>query len=295
MLAKSIRKHVQEDEPIVYSAAIAFFTIFSLPAILVVLTFIGSIFFAGDAVMKEIVSEADDLISPNAAGQVRSVLENLSQLKLGFWQVLIGTVIVTQSSSIVFFMMQKALNSVWKIRINPEAKFLRVLKYRLMAFAVVLGLGLLLVLSMMFDTAMAVLNEQLQSFFESYFTPAIRTINILFYLTVVLVFFTAIHKVLPDAKIAWKDAWAGGIITSVLFLFGKQIINYFLGNIRIVDIYAAAGSIVVVMLWVFYSSLIFVLGAVITKAYANIHGREVEPTAIALKYDQLSRNERKHT
>src|SRR5690606_15740361 len=117
------------------------------------------------------------------------------------------------------------------------------MKHRLITLAIVAGLGLVLVCSLLLNTVLAMYKHELVNLFENFFTPAIQTINLLFYLAVVLVFFTAIHKTLPDARIPWKDALAGGVITSVLFLIGKEVIDYILSNIKIAGIYATAGSL----------------------------------------------------
>ncbi|WP_347158074.1 YihY/virulence factor BrkB family protein [Pontibacter chitinilyticus] len=290
-IIKAAAANFRNGEPIVYSAAIAFFTIFSLPAILIVLTQIGSAFFARQQVRGQIISEVGNLISARAGAQVSTLLENLMQVPSGFWGVLISVIVVIQSASISFFIMQKALNAVWHIKVKPGIGFKKLLRRRLSALAMVGGLGLLLILSLLLNTAIAMYREQLLNLFEEFFTPAIRTINTLFYLLVVLIFFTSVHKVLPDAKVHWKDALAGGIITSILFLIGKQLINYLLSSVKIVGIYATAGSFVVVLLWVFYSSVILLLGAEVTRAYANHYGRFVKPTAIAYKYEEVSSKE----
>lgn len=286
-ILKETKSNFRGNQPIVYSAAIAFFMIFSLPAILIVLTLIGSIFFAEEAVRTQIVNNVEDLISAEAGEQANTVLENATDVPGSFWGVLIGIIVIIQSASIIFFMMQKGLNAIWQVKVKSGVNLLRLLKYRLIAFAMVVGLGLLLSISLLLDTVIAVYSEQLHNVFEEYFTPAIRTFNTVFYLTVILLFFTAVHKVLPDAKIAWKDALAGGVITSILFLIGKQIINFVLSNVQLIGIYAAAGSLVVLLLWVFYSSIILLLGAEVTKSYANNHGRKVEPKPIAEKYREV--------
>jgi membrane protein len=192
--------------------------------------------------------------------------------------------VVGKSATIIFFIIQKALNSVWQVRVKEKVSYLLVLKHRLIALALVAGLGLVLLLSLLLDTVIFMFGEELYSLFEEFFTPAVRVINRVFYLAMVLFFFVSILKFLPDVKVTWKDAAAGGLITAVLFLIGKQLINYILGSIKVVGIYAAAGSFVVVLLWVFYSSVILFLGAILTKAYANYHGRQAVPTAIAYKY-----------
>ena len=292
-ILKDTKQNFRGDDPIVHSAAIAFFTIFSLPAIMIVLMLIGSTFFSEETVRTELVKEVEDMISLKASRQARTVLQNMMDIPAGFWGVLIGIVVVMQSASVIFFMMQKGLNAIWKVKVKPGINFFRLLKYRLIALAMVTGLGLLLAVSLLIDTLIAVYREELQDVFEAYFTPAVRTLNTIFHLSVVLVFFTAVHKVLPDVKVTWKDALAGGVITSILFLIGKQIINFVLTNVKLIGIYAAAGSLVVLLLWVFYSSIILLLGAEVTKSYARNHGREIVPKAIAIRYKEVSGEDKK--
>lgn len=147
-------------------------------------------------------------------------------------------------------------------------------------------LGFFFLASILMDLLLNIYSEQLQSLFEDYLNPAIRTINTIFNLAMVLAFFTAVHKVLPDTKVAWRDALAGGIITSVLFVIGKEVINYILGSVKVVGIYATAGSLVVLLLWVFYSAIIMMLGAEVTKAYASNNNHTIEPSEIAVKYQR---------
>jgi membrane protein len=285
-ILKDAKKNFQHGEPIVYSAAIAFFTIFSLPAILIVLTLVGTAFFSEEKVRQEIVQQLESLINPEAGEQINNLLANVLDFPAGFWGIFVAIIVVLKSATIIFFIIQKALNAVWQVRVKPNVKYFRFLKHRLITLGMVAGLGLLLVLSIMLNTVIAVFDDGLRNVFEEHFSPAVRAINTAFYLVVVYSFFTAIHKVLPDARISWKDALAGGAITSILFLIGKQVINLILGSIKIVGIYAAAGSLVIVLLWVFYSSVILILGAEVTKAYANNRGREIEPTEIANRYER---------
>lgn len=287
-ILKDSYKNFQRNEPIVYSAAIAFFTIFSLPAILIVLTLAGSMFFSEETVRTEIVQQMEDLMSEDAGKQVEDLLENVTQIPIGFWSILIAVAVVVKSATIIFFILQKALNSVWQIRVKHNINYLKLLRHRLAALAIVAGLGFLLLLSLLFDAVIMIYSEELYSLLEERLTSAIRLVKVAFSTLVVLLFFTTIHKVLPDAKVNWRDALAGGIITSILFLIGKEVIDYILSNVKVVGLYAAAGSFVVVLLWVFYSSVILMLGAEVTKAYANNHGRGVEASEIAEKYEKVN-------
>jgi membrane protein len=274
-----------KNEPIIYSASIAFFTIFSLPAILIVITLLGSAIFAEEDVRSEIIARVESLVHEEAAEQVDIVLENVIEVPGGFWPIFIGIVVVIKSATVIFFIMQKALNSIWKVKVKKNVKYFRLMKHRLINLAMVVGLGLLLFLSIILDTILIIFTDQLNDLFEGILSPAIWGISYLFSLVVILIFFTAVLKALPDVKISWKDALAGGLITAILFLIGKQIINLVLSNIKVAGIYAAAGSLVIILLWVFYSSIILFLGAEVTKAYANNHGREIKPSSIAVKYE----------
>lgn len=288
-ILKDARTNFQEGEPIVYSAAIAFFMIFSLPAILIVLTLVGSTFFAEEEVRTEIVSKLEELVNPEVGEQVAAVLENVIKIPAGFWGILIAIVVVAKSATIIFFIIQKALNSVWNIKVKKDINYLKLLSHRLLTLAMVFGLGVLLAASLLMDAVLSIYSDELYSVLEEHFSSGVRLIQKAFSLLVVLIFFTSVHKFLPDVRVSWKDAIAGGIITSILFLIGKEVINYVLASIKVVGIYAAAGSFVIILLWVFYSSIILMLGAEVTKAYANNHGRKAEPSSIAEKYEKVAK------
>lgn len=285
-ILKDSKKNFQKGEPIVYSAAIAFFTIFSLPAILIFLSLIGSFFFSEEAVQKEIVTHIEELVSKEAGEQVSAVLKNVTNIPVGFWSILIGVVVIIKSSTIIFFIIQKALNAVWQVKVRQNVKYLKLLKHRVLTLLMVASLGFFFLASILLDIFLNLYSDMLQSLFEEYLSPAILTINTVFNLTMMLVFFTAVHKILPDARVAWRDALAGGVITSILFLIGKEIINYILSSVKVVGIYATAGSLVVLLLWVFYSAIIMMLGAEVTKAYAHNFNHTIEPSEIAVKYEK---------
>ncbi len=285
-ISKDTLKYLNEDEPIVYSAAIGFFTIFSLPAILIVISMIASLFFNEEAVRNEIVSHVEEIINHEASEQVAAVLESVSSMPSGFWSITIGILVIIKSATVILFIIQKALNSIWRVKVKDDANKLRLFIYRLLTFMMIAGLGIAFVASIFLDFLILIFSDILEAVFEEYLHPAVRTIQYAFGAVVSMISFTIILKALPDAKIPWKDALAGGFITTILFMIGKQIINLVLGSIKIAGIYAAAGSLVIVLLWVFYSAQILFLGAEITKAYNTYHGRKVEPSPIAVKWEK---------
>lgn len=290
-ILKESKTNFQQGEPIVYSAAIAFFTIFSLPAILIFLSLLGSFFFSEAAVQDEIVAQVEELVSKEAGEQASTVLSNVTNIPVGFWSILIGVVVMIKSSTIIFFIIQKALNSVWQVKVKKNVKYWDLLKHRLLTLLMVASLGFFFMASIVLDIFLDIYSQQLQDLFEQYLGPAVKTINTVFNIILMLIFFTAAHRVLPDAKVDWRDALAGGIITSFLFLIGKEVISYILGSVKVVGIYATAGSLVVLLLWVFYSAIIMMLGAEVTKAYASHYNHKVEPSDIAVKYERVKEKE----
>lgn len=285
-ILKDTLQYLKEDEPIIYCAAIAFFTIFSLPAILIVVTLVGILFFDVATISREIHTVADEYIGEEAAEQVAVVLENVIESPGGFWYVIIGVLVVVKSATMIFFMIQKALNSIWKVEVKKDVKYLNYIKHRSVTLLIVVGLGFLLVLTMLLDTAVSLAGHELTGLFPGDSHHTLTALNFVLSFLMVLIFFTSIHKTLPDAKIPWRDALAGGIITSILFLIGKQVINLILNEIEVADYYAAAGSLVIILLWIFYSSIILFLGGEITKAYSVNRGHDIKPKSIAVKYSQ---------
>lgn len=285
-ILKSTLNYLKEDEPIIYCAAIAFFTIFSLPAILIVVTLVGIVFFDLNTIREEIHAVADEYIGDEAAEQIAIVLENVIEAPGSFWYIVIGVVVVVKSATMIFFMIQKALNSIWKVEVKKDVKYLNYLKHRSITLLIVVGLGFLLVLTLLLDTVVNIAGSELAGILPVNSHHTLTALNFALTFLMTLIFFTSIHKALPDAIIPWKDALAGGIITSILFIIGKQIINLILGSIEVADYYAAAGSLVVILLWIFYSSIILFLGGEITKAYSANRGHEIKPKSIAVKYSQ---------
>jgi len=285
-ILKTSVKYLQEDEPIIYCAAIAFFTIFSLPAILIVVVLVGILFFDVDTISQQVHEVADEYIGDEAAEQVVVVMENVVESPDSFWYILIGVLVVIKSATMIFFIIQKALNSIWKVEVKKKVNYFKLMKYRSVTLLIVVGLGFLLVLSSLLDTLINIVGHEITNIIPGDSHHTITAINLLFTFLTILVFFITIHKTLPDAIIPWKDALAGGIITSILFLIGKQVINLILATIDVADYYAAAGSLVLILLWIFYSSIILFLGGEITKAYSKHRGHEIEPKPIAVKYEK---------
>ncbi len=276
--------YIGEDQPIVYSAAIAFFTIFSLPAILVIVVLIGTLFFDKEQIKEEIVNQIGDNVSADAAQQVSEIIENVMKMPDNFIFVIIAILVIFKSATMIFAILQKALNSIWKVQLKKGVNFWRIAKYRTIPLLFVLGLGFLLLLTLFLDILQNYMLSTTGILPEVVEKVLFFIVKMALNFAVVFIFFTTIHKTLPDAIIKWRDAIAGGIITTILFLIGIQVIDLIISNIEIDDYYAAAGSLVIILLWIFYSSIILFLCGEITKAYAVQRGHEIKPKPIAVRY-----------
>ncbi|WP_194776110.1 YihY/virulence factor BrkB family protein [Pararhodonellum marinum] len=280
---------LREQEPVVYCAAIAFFTIFSLPAILLVVILVGRLFFDGETVKEEIVIKFREYVDAEAGEQVGKVIDNIIELPTGFIYMFLLALIVIKSATMIFFIMQKALNSIWKVSVKKKVNFFKLLKYRSATLILVVGMGFILVLSLLLDLTIGYVRGHLDilpNFLEG---TLITGVSLLFNVLVVFVFFTFIHKYLPDVLITWRDAIAGGMITTLLFVIGKEVIAIILNNAKIEGYYAAAGSLVILLLWIFYSSIIFFIGGVFTRSYSRHRGHVAEPKPIAYLYEKEER------
>ncbi|WP_373492802.1 YihY/virulence factor BrkB family protein [Aquiflexum sp.] len=284
---------IGQDQPIIYSAAIAFFTLFSLPAILIVIVTIGNLFFKKAEIKDEIVSQIESNVDSDAAEQVRQVLSNVMDLPDSALYIIIAILVIFKSATMIFGILQKALNSIWKVQLKKGVSFWKIAKYRTIPLLFVLGLGFLMVLTLFVEILLAYLSNVATGILpEAVESIVFGSARMIFNFSVVMLFFTIVHKTLPDVIVQWRDAIAGGIITTVLFLIGTRVINLIISNLDLNDYYSAAGSLVIILLWIFYSSVILFLCGELTKAYAIQRGHEIKAKPIAVLYSNTT-NEKK--
>ncbi len=251
------------------SAALAFYTIFSLAPVLVVVIALAGAVFGEEAVRGQIFGEFRGLMGDQAALLVQEVLQSAAAPVSGRRATIVGIVTLLFGATAVFGQLQDALNTVWEVAPKPGAIFTTLLRKRLLSFAVVLGLGFLLMVSLVLSAALSGLG----GYVERLLPVPLELLEITSFLlsfVVITLLFAMIYRLLPDVKLDWKDVWLGAVVTSLLFVIGKTLISLYLGRTGVASAYGAAGSLVVVLLWVYYSSLIFFFGAVFTR----IHSRQ---------------------
>jgi len=250
------------------SAALAFYTMFSLAPLLVVVIALFGLAFGADAVRGEILTEFQDWMGKDAASLVQSILRTVNEPKTNGLAFLVGIAILIFGASGVFVQLQQSLNRVWGVVPKPGAALKRLLRKRLLSFAVVLGIGFLLLVSLVLSTALTALGDFLE---RRYQLPValLHALNILASFVIVTLLFALIYRLLPDVKLTWRDVFLGAVVTSVLFGAGKTLIGFYLGRTGAASAYGAAGSLVMLLSWVYYSALIFLLGAEFTRVYTH--------------------------
>jgi Predicted membrane protein len=279
---KALKKFAGDD-PMSHSSIIAFYTIFSLPAVLIIIIRIAGLAFGEEAVTGELYNQIKGLIGPKSAEQIQDIIRHTSQSEKGALATTIGIATLVFSATTVFISVQNALNAVWGVKAKPEKGWLKFIVNRILSFAMVVSFGFLLLVSLSVEALLTIFNEVLKALLADYAAYLLQGISIVVSLAVNLLLFGLIFKVLPDAKIRWGDMWAGAFITTVLFAVGKYLIGFYLGNSDVASAYGAAGSFVLLLLWVYYSSIILILGAEFTQVIAQQRGRGIQPAEHAVK------------
>lgn len=259
-------------------AALAFYTVFSLAPVLIIAIAIAGAFFGEEAALGEIVEQVRDLVGQEGAQAVQLMIENAQRPGAGVAATVIGVLVLLIGATTAFAELKDGLDQIWEV---PEEKMSGVwylLRTRLLSFGLILGIGFLLLVSLVVSAILAALGKYLGPT-----GPLLEAANALFSFIMIMSLFATIYKVLPSIRIAWRDVWVGAAITALLFVIGKSLIGLYLGNSAITSTYGAAGSLILVLFWVYYSAQIFLLGAEFTKFYAYRYGsrrHKVEATKV---------------
>jgi membrane protein len=272
-----------EDDSFSYASSIAFSTIFSMPAILIIALAIGSTFYERNVVQDELINQVGRLVGHDTAKEIENILLQATVDDTGWWAKTIGAVTLVVSATTVFMSLQSSLNKIWGIKPKPQRGWLKYIINRLLSLAMVISFGFVLLVSLVIDTILVVFQGMLTRIMEGFTLHLVTTLNIVISLAFITLIFGLMFKVLPDAKVKWKHVWVGALITTFLFTAGKYLIGFYLGNSTFNSAYGAAGSLVIILLWVYYSTVIFLFGAQFTCVYARISGAAVQPYSNAVR------------
>ena len=266
-------------------AALAYFTVFSLaPLVLVLLAVFGLIFGGSDQARQKITEQLQYLIDPSGIKVIQDIATNASNPQAGILATTIGVVIALFGASGVFGQLQEALNTIWGVKPKPGGGIWGFIRTRFLSFGMVGGVCFLLLVSLTIETLLKGLSAYLKNVMPGGDIVALA-LFLIFDLVVIVLLFAMIFRYLPDAKIAWRDVWVGATLTAVLFALGKFVLGLYLGSGAAGSAYGAASSLITLLLWIYYAAQILLFGAEFTQVYANTYGTRVEPTEHAVKVE----------
>lgn len=271
-----------EDNVPLLAAALAYYTMFSLAPLLIIVIAIAGAVYGEEAARGDIVQQIQGLVGRDGAEFIQSMIKNASKPESGGGiATLIGVGFLIFGASGVFGQLQAALNTIWEVKPKPGRAIKSFVQARFLSFAMVLVIGFLLLVSLVLSAAFSGVS----TYFGSFLPEALqigRLLNFVISFALITLLFASIYKFLPDVKVPWKNLWVGSAVTALLFNIGKLLIGLYLGNSSIGSTYGAAGSLVVVLLWVFYSAQILLFGAEFTQVYSKYRGRPIEPSSHAV-------------
>ena len=272
-----------EDKVPRLAAALSYYTVFAMAPILVIVIAVAGLVFGQEAAQGQIVGQLDGLVGHEGAVAIQDILKNSRQEDAGVAAMILGTVTLLVGATGVLVELQDALNTVWGVTPKPGRGIMGMLKDRFLSFTMILGIGFILLVSLVMSAALTAVSHYLERFLPSLdYVYLLQGANIILSFIVTTVLLAMIYRVLPDAKIAWRDVWIGAGISALLFGIGKFLIGLYLGQSSISTTYGAAGSLAILFVWVYYSSMILLLGAEFTQVYANRFGKHVVPSDNAI-------------
>ena len=270
------------DNGMKLSASLSYYTVFSLGPVLIVIISLAGIFWGREAVEGKIYGQINGLVGNSVALQIQEIIENIEKSQLGPSGAVIGLVILVVGATGVFTEMQDSINYIWSVKAKPKKGFLKLIINRLISFSLIVSFGFLLMVSLVVSAVLDLVHDRLEYYINDLSVYLFQGVNFIFTLVVITILFAIIFKVLPDASIRWKDALIGAVFTAVLFLIGKSLIGLYVTKSDIGVTYGAAASIVILLLWVYYTSIILYFGAEFTKVYTLEYGAGIRPDKTAV-------------
>lgn len=293
LILKATWREFVNDKAIKLSASLAYYTIFSLAPMLIVMISLGSLFLGKQAIEGELFEQIRKYIGDVAAMQIQSMIGNADVLKSSVWASTVGIATMLLGATGVFVEIQDSLNFMWGIKHKHKRGFIKYLLNRLISFIIILGMGLMVLISLAINSIIDSFSNTIVNFFPFFPIEFASWANSIFMFFVLCMLFVVIFKFLPDVIIHFKDVFIGAIFTTLLFMVGKWGISYYLGIISLGSTYGAAASLVIILLWVYYSAIILYFGAEFTHMYAVHAGKGIKE-----KYQQqspINKHEQQHS
>ena len=284
-----------DDKALKLSASLSYYTVFSLGPLLLLLISLVGFFLGKEAIQGQLFGEINGMVGNNAAIQIQEMVQNLELSGKTTSAVIIGVITLIIGATSVFGEIQDSINIIWRVKAKPKRGWVKLLKDRLLSSSLIVGLGFLLIVSLVVNGALQALNDLLRNYFPDVTVIAFNILNIVISFAVISLLFGVIFKVLPDVKIHWKDVRMGAFFTACLFMLGRFLIGLYIETAGTESTYGAAGSVIVILVWVYYTAAILYFGAEFTRVYADHIGLKIEPADYAVYVEQTEREMDKKT
>ena len=286
LLKETINEFI-DDNALNLSASLSYYTVFSLPPLLIIIISLSGIFFGTEAVKGELFGQINGLVGNEAALQIQEAIKNVTLSSSSTFATIIGIFILIIGASGVFVEIQNSINYIWGIKAKPKKGFIKFLKNRLMSFSMIGSVGFLMLVGLIINSLMDVLNNRLAAYFPKDTVYLFYALNLIIVFIIITILFTVIFKTLPDGNVVLRDCIVGASFTAFLFMIGKFAIGAYLGSSEVSSLYGVAGSVILILIWIYYSAIILYFGAEFTKVYALAHGKKIIPNQYSVRIEKL--------
>ncbi|HET9823995.1 MAG TPA: YihY/virulence factor BrkB family protein [Chitinophagaceae bacterium] len=289
-------KEFGNDKIAKFSGSLAYSTVFSMGPLLIVLIFLCGFFFGQEAIQGKIYGQMQAFVGNDAAQQLQTIIKNASLAGKGSVALVFGIITLLVGATAVFAEIQDSINTIWGFKAKPKKGLWKIIRNRFLSFSVIVSLGFLLLVSLVVATLVEGLSDRLKALWPDAAVVVFYIANLVISFIITAALFAVIFKVLPDARTKWKDILPGAIASTILFMIGKFAISFYIGKSRIGSTYGAAGSFVILLVWIYYSAIILYLGAEFAKAWTSHYGGTIQPNdyAVALKQVEVESQTPQH-
>lgn len=275
---KKTFKTFDDIDPFNKSIVIAYYSILSLPGLLVIIINIAGYFFGQEAVTGELTRQIDDVIGGNTAADLEKIVARASVSEKSTLSSILGVVTLVFGATGVFYNLQQIFNAIWEVKPKPKGKLLKLLKDRVFSFGLILVIGFLLLISLVVSAVLSAVSNWVAANIAEGLQVVFKVLDVVVSLGVITLLFASLFRFLPDARVRWRSVWVGAVLTSLLFVVAKFLLGLYFGKSEPGSTYGAAGSIVLIMLWVSYAGVILLFGGLFTRVYANERGHITAPS-----------------
>ena len=274
------------NRALTYSASLAYYTIFSMAPLLLLMIFLAGIFLGKDAAQGKVFAGINGLVGNEPAKQVQEMIKHLEASGQSTTSAIVGVLTLLIGASCVFSEIQHTMNKIWKVKAKPQYGWKKLIRNRLLSSSLLITLGFVLMVSLIINGALLALDDVLRSYLPALTVTLFKVLDILLSFLVTFLLFGVIFKMLPDIKLSWRDVRAGAAFTAVLFMIGNLVISLYIKKTAASTTYGAAGALIVILLWIYYSAAILYFGAELTKAYGDCKNKRLSTSSYAIRVEE---------